>query len=270
MEIRKAGIKPGNIPDDSILALIWRSLWDEELIGTINIQDISVIVENREVCLSGHVSENIINQRIEEIIRSIPGVIAVHNHLVTDYELRNQVAEALDQNESTRLFTLPVSCCHGWVELGGLVPTREIQRSAEETAASVATVRGVILLPNIKGEDPFPARNAVQPRIGVRVYGDDEGTVYQVVVNPKNRLVTHAIVRTNQLENGWQKSCDYLLPIEVIQLVDAFGIFLIHPSPAINQFAVFTPSEYPFPPLTWHPPYPYTTGNVRWPRLEAA
>jgi osmotically-inducible protein OsmY len=259
-----------NRPDDTILDHIWRSLWNEETINAIDIQNISVVVENGQACLSGHVSQDTINQRIEEIIRSIPGVMAVHNHLVADNDLSNQVAQVLGENESTRPFSLPVSCKHGWVELGGLVQNCEIQRAAEETAASVAAVRGVIRLPNIKGENPSPVRDAVQPRISVRVYGDDENeeTVYQMVVNPQNRLVTHAIVRVNQFANGGQKSCDYLLPVEAMRLVGACGIFLIHRAPASNQFPVLISANYPFAPLTWLPPYPYAVGSVRWPRLE--
>jgi osmotically-inducible protein OsmY len=259
-----------NRPDDILLDHIWRSLWNEETIHAIDIQDISVVVENGQACLSGHVSQNTINQRIEEIIRSIPGVISIHNHLVADNDLSNQVVRVLGENESTRPFTLPVSCKHGWVELGGIVPNREIQHTAEETAASVAAVRGVILLPTIKGENPSLVRDAVQPRISVRVYGDDENeeTVYQVVVNPQNRLVTHAIVRVNQFVYGGQKVCDYLLPVEAMRLVGACGIFLIHRAPVSDQFPILISANYPFAPLTWLPPYPYAVGSVRWPSLE--
>ena len=120
---------------------------------------------------------------------------------------------------------LPVYSFHGWVELGGSVPNREIQRDAEETAASVPSVRGVILLPDMAGEQKASARNAVQPRIGVRVFGEDEteGTVYQVVISPQNRLVTHAIVRVNRIIDGWQESCDYLIPVEAMDVVDEGG-----------------------------------------------
>ena len=270
MELRKAGTNQMNRPGDTILDHIWRSFWNEETIRAIDIQDISVTVENGQACLSGHVSQDCNYQLTEEIARSIPGVMAVHNHLVADRNLGNQVTQALSENEITLPFTLPVSCHHGWIELGGFVPNREIQLTAEETAASVAAVRGVIRLPNIKGETPSPVRDAVQPLIGVRVYGNEElkGTVYQVVVNPQNRLVTHSIVRVNQFANGWWKSVDYLLPLESVRLVGICGIFLVHHASAGEQFSIFIPANYPFAPLTWLPPYPYTVGNVRWPCFE--
>ena len=174
MAIEKSISKQMHRPDEAVLDDIWRSLWMEETIRSIDIHDISVEVEKGQVCLSGHVSKDHNGQRIEEITRSIPGAVAVHNHLVTDHDLSIQVAQALGSFESTRLLAIPVYSFHGWVELGGAVPNREIQRDAEATAASVPSVRGVILLPDVAGEQKASARNAIQPRIGVRVFGKDE------------------------------------------------------------------------------------------------
>ncbi len=265
-----AGTKYMGHLDEAILEDIWRALWNEETIRNMDINDISVDVENGQVCLSGHVSMDKNNQRIQEIAWSFPGVIAVHHHLVTDQDLPIQVAQALGDDERTRPFTLPVYSYHGWVGMGGLVPDRDIQRAAEETAASVPAVRGVILLPDIEGEKSAAVRNAVQPQIGLQVYGKDavEGTVYQVVINPRNRLVTHAIARVRQTSDGWQASCDYLVPVEALDVADAGGIFLSHSAPAINQFPVFNRADYPFAPLTWQPPFPYAVGSVRWHRQE--
>lgn len=257
-------------PDKAIEDEIWRLLWKEEAIRFNDIHDISVEVENRQVCLSGHVSKDHNYQRIEEICRSSPGVIAVHNHLVTDHDLSIHVTQALHDDKTTRVLTLPVYSCHGWVELGGSVPSREVQIAVEETAASVATVRGVILLPDIAGEQTALAWDAVQPRIGVRVFGKEEteGIVYQVIITPQNRLVTHAIVRVNRIANGWQESSDCLIPIEAMDVVDVGGIYMNYLTPAIYHFPVFSPANYPLAPFTWQPPYPYAVGSVRWPRLE--
>jgi hypothetical protein len=128
----------------------------------------------------------------------------------------------------------------------------------------------VILLPDIAGEQSASARDRVQPRIGVRVFGKDEtqGIVYQVVITPQNRLVTHAIVRVNRIANGWQDSCDCLIPAEAMDVANLGGIFLNYRAPAIYHFPVFSPANYPLAPFTWQPPYPYAVGSVRWPRLE--
>jgi len=267
MATPKEGTKQMHSPDESILGDIWRALWDEETIRTIDIHDISVGVEKGQVCLSGHLSKDTNQQQIVEIVRSTPGVIAVHNHLVTDHDLIIRVAQALGDNERTRLFILPVYSYHGWIELGGSVPNRDLQRLVESTAASIPAVRGVTMLPNIAGEQNDSVRNVIQPHIGVRVFGEGEsqGTVYQVVIAPQNRLVTHAIVRATHIIDSHLETCDYLVPVEAMNVVDEGGIFLNDNAPAINQLPIFNPAQYPFPPLTWQPPYPYAVGNVRWP-----
>lgn len=274
MASQNSSINQIHRPDDEILEHIWHALEKKETIWAIDSHDISVDVESGQVCLSGHVSKDNNNQQIEEIAWSIAGVIAVHNHLVTDHDLSIQVAQALGDDNRTRPFVLPVFCFHGWVELGGTVPNRDIQRVAEAAAASVPVVRGVILLPDVLGEHAAPEGAAVQPGIGVRVYGEDEteGTVYQVVINPQNRLVTHAIVRVKHKHtgDGRQAWCDYLVPVESMHLVDEGGIFLSRKANVIDQFPVFNPTNYPFAPLTWQPPYPYTVGSVRWPRQQKA
>jgi osmotically-inducible protein OsmY len=268
MAVQKASSKPIHRADAEILDEIWQALWQEQTIRAIDSQDLSVAVERGQVCLSGHVSKSVHKQRIEAITWTTPGVVAVHNHLVSDLDLSLQVAQALGDDECTRLFVLPVFCDHGWVKLGGSVTNHDIQGAAEATAASVPAVRGVILLPEVMGEHAAPLRDAVQPGIGVRVYGEDEieGSVYQVVINPQNRLVTHAIVRANQSANGRQAWFDYLVPVESMQVVDKGGIFFSHKTNVLSQFPVFNPAHYPYAPLTWQPPYPYAVGSVRWPR----
>jgi len=270
MATKKVSMKQMHRTDEAILDDILRSLWDEETIRMIDFYDISVDVEKGQVCLSGHVSKELNNFLIEKIARSVPGVIAVHNHLATDHDLSVQVAHALATDDRTRAFALQVYCCHGWVELEGPVPNRDIQHAAEEIAARVQVVRGVISLPEVVGEQPAPRRVAFQPHIGVRVLGNDEteGKVSQVIIDPHNRLVTHAVVRVNQTINNWLEPGDYLVPVEIMHVVDAGGILLSHHAAAINQFPILNSTDYPIAPLTWLPPYPYVVGNVRWARIE--
>lgn len=273
MATQKASSKPMSRLDEAILEDIWEELWEDETIRTNDIHDISVDVENGQVCLSGHVSKDANQHHVEEIARSAPGVNAIHNHLVSDHDLSIQVAEALGDNERICPFILPVYSSHGWIELGGSVPNREIQLLAEATAASVPEVRGVILLPDIAGEPGALERVAVQPRIGVRVFeqveqDETEGIVYQVVINPQNRLVTHAIVCVTHVIHDRLETCNYLVPVEAMNVVDEEGIFLNYTTPAINQFPVLNPTNYPIAPLTWQPPYPYAVGSVRWSRQQ--
>ena len=207
MALQKTNSKQSSRTDETIQDEIWRSLWNEETIQSIDVNDISVNVENGQVCFFGHVLKDYIYQRIEEITKSIPGVVAVHNHLVTDPDLSIQVAQALRNYETTRHLLLQVYSNNGWVELVGSVPNRELQSAAEATAARVPAVRGVIRIPEIEGEQSATIRLMVQPRIGVRVFEKEEtkGVIYQVVITPQNRLVSHAIVRVNRKSNGWQE-----------------------------------------------------------------
>jgi osmotically-inducible protein OsmY len=270
MAMQISNIKLANRMDEAIQDEIRRSLWNEETIQFIDFDDISVTVENGQVCFFGHVSDDRVNRRIEDITRSIPGVVAVHNHLVTDPDLSKQITQALCNYEPTRLLILQVYSHNGWVELNGSVPNREMQSAAEASAARVPAVRGIIRIPEIMGEQSPMLRVAVQPRIGLRVFVKDEtqGLVYQVVITPQNRLVTHAVVRVNRKANGWQEATDYLIPVDAMDVVDLSGVSLKNSSPAIFQFPGFNPADYPYAPLTWQPPYPYLVGNVRWPRLE--
>lgn len=270
MVVQRTSTKPIYRADKEIREDIWQALWKEDTIRAIDIHDFSVDVENGQVCLSGHVSKDGHDQGIAEVSWSIPGVVAVHNHLVSDRDLSLQVVQALGDDECTRPYVLPVGCFHGWVMLGGRVPNRTIQRVVEATAANVPAVRGIILLPDIPGEPVDPPRSSCQPRIGVRVYGEDEteGMVYQVVISPQNRLVTHAIVRVNQPVESRHAWHDHLVPVEVMQAVSAGGIFLSHKTKAISRFPIFNPAHYFYAPLTWQPPYPYAVGSVRWPRKE--
>ena len=270
MAVLKAEKEQRKRSDELILDDIWRSILNEETIRSIDIYDISINVEDGQVFLSGHVLKDCNDQRIEALARSIPGVMDVHNHLVTDHNLRIQVAQALGKDERTRPFIIPVNCCHGWVELGGIVPNQQLQLAAEEVAGSVSTVRGVTMLPRIEGDAEKSNRRAIQPSIGVRVYGADEteGIVTRVVINPHSRLVTHAVVRVSQTINGWPEVCDYLVPVEAMRIVNGSGIFLNRNTSAIDIFPLFNAANYPFAPLTWQPPYPYRVGNVLWPRHE--
>jgi len=171
-----------NRPDDILLDHIWRSLWNEETIHAIDIQDISVVVENGQVCLSGHVTKDTINQRIAEIIRPIPGVIAVHNHLVADNNLSSQVALVLGENEALVHLRCPFPANMAGLNWETLYEPRNTAYRGRNGCQRCGC-SWCILLPNIKGENPSLRRDAVQPRISVRVYGDDENeeTVYQVL-----------------------------------------------------------------------------------------
>ena len=190
----------------------------------------------------------------------------VDSKLVIDSDLALQVVKRLSTDERTRSLILPVGCSHGWVRLGGEVPGRDLQIAAEEIAAQVPSVRGVLSRPRLIGENPEPERCAVQPQIQAKIYDYNryEGVVSQVVIQPCNRLVTHVVVNISDFCEGKFMFHEYLVPVEAMELVNKESIFLKRNGPPLNTFSAFEPSDYPLAPSDWQPPYPYAAGDVRW------
>ncbi len=251
--------------DDSILAEVWKAVGQDEGIRMLDIDSFSISVQDSIVWLTGHVTKQDHRELIEEIACSVPGVNTVHNKLVVDEDLTVQVAESLANDERTHHFILPLGCAHGWVRIGGVVPSRELQRAAEEIVAQIPSVRGVLSRPRVISEHPETERRPVQPRVQSKIYDHNtqEGVVTQVVIQPRNRLVTHAVVSTSDFYDGKFLFNEYLVPVEAMEVVNKESIFLKRQGPSLNHFPAFEPSVYPLAPSDWQPPYPYTAGNVR-------
>jgi osmotically-inducible protein OsmY len=252
--------------DASILAEIWKVARQHDGIRALDIGSFSVSVREGLVFLTGHLSKKHHRELMEEIACSTPGVNEVRNNLVVDSELTIQVAERLSKDERTCCFIFPVGSAHGWVRLGGVVPRRELQMAAEEIAAQVPSVRGVLSRPRVIGEYPETEQRPIQPHTQAKVYDYNlqEGVVTQVVIQPRNRLVTHAVVSATDFRDGKFVFYEYLVPVEAMEVVNQESSFLKRQRPPLNRFPAFEPSDYPLAPSDWQPPYPYTAGDVRW------
>ena len=257
--------------DDSILAEIWKAVHRYKVIRALEMGSFSISVQEGRVLLTGHVSKKYHHDLVEEIACSIPGVSSVDNKLVVDTDLIIKVSQALSKDERTRHFILPVGCAHGWVRLGGEVPRRELQIAAEERAAQVPFVRGVLSRPDVVGEDREIERQPIQPQIQAKVfdYNRQEGMVTQVVIQPRNRLVTHVVVSANDFNEGKFVLHEYLVSVEAMDVVDQDSVLLKRNGPPLNAFPTFEQSDYPSAPLDWQPPYPYAAEEVRWPCEES-
>ena len=251
MFTKKASVDPWIRIDSSILSEIWETIWKYEEIRCLDIDDFSIAVKKGVVKLCGHINRENNLQLIEKAAQSVAGVVAVENNLVVDRDLTIWVAEALARDEHTRPYVLAVGCVHGWVSLDGEVPTCELQSVAEEVAAQVSCVRGVVSLPSVAGTPPEAIRRAVQPRIDTPLYGEDGqvGIVSQVVIQPRNRLVTQAIV--SDLKND-----KHLVPVDALEVVNKESAFLKRKVASLCAFPVFTPTDYSPAPSNWQPPYP--------------
>ncbi len=275
MITREANMDQLTRPDDILRADIWAAILREETICSLDLDDLSITVQDGEVFLRGHLAREYDRRIIEGIAYNVSGVTIVHDDLVVDRVLTIQVAQALFRDDRTRSLILPVGSFHGWISLSGEVPTRKLQGAAEEVAGQVPSVRGVVLLPAVIGEGRSPARRAVQPQTGASVYESHglAGVVTQVVIQPRNRLVSHVVVRANDvavLANdvivGRPAAGEFVVPVEAIDLVCKDCVFLVRDGPPLSAYPAFDPSDYPLAPSTWQPPYPYTTDAVRWSR----
>ena len=252
--------------DNSILAEIGEALRRDNGIRSLDMDSFSVSVQEGFVVLSGHLSQEYHYELIEQIACSTPGVSAVRNDLVVDSDLTIRVAAKLFQNERTRHLIIPVGCGHGWVRLGGVVSNRKLQIAVEEIAAQVPSVRGILSRPGVIGENLETERRPIQPLIRVKVYDHNrqEGIVTQVVIQPRNRLVSHAVVSTSDFYDGKFVFYEYIVPVEAMEVVNKESLVLKRNGSPLNAFPAFEPTDYPLAPADWQPPYPYTTGTVRW------
>jgi hypothetical protein len=84
------------------------------------------------------------------------------------------------------------------------------------------------------------------------------------VIQPRNRLVTHAVVSTVDFCDGKFVLHEYLVPVEAMEVVNKESIVLKRSGPPLSAFPGFEPADYPLAPSDWHPPYPYAAEDVRW------
>jgi hypothetical protein len=85
-----------------------------------------------------------------------------------------------------------------------------------------------------------------------------------VVIQPYNRLVTHVVVRSNEIRDGNLAARETVIPLEASDLVKNESIILQRNGPSLNAYPALDPDEYPLAESTWKAPYPYTAGEVRW------
>lgn len=263
-------------PDAVIEEEIWQRILKDHSLGCQYLDHLLVEVEDGRVCLRGHVLKAWHSPLITSIAHQTEGVVLVKNELVADENLREQVIQALTEDEWTAPYIFTVTVRFGWINLGGVVPSREIAKHAESVVGAVPFVRGVLSLPAVFGEEWFgsaanePARRALQPRHAAVVYQDglDQkpvavGLVSKVMIDPCSRLVSAIAVRITAKGAQEHSSTERLIPITAIEAANEKGVWL-KTGEDINQYAGYEPRQYPLPPPNWRPPFPYHRGSIRW------
>ena len=253
-------------PDDAIVEDIWSRLWQEDGIRNLDLNSLLIEVENGTVHLRGHVGKDLHRIRITEIASSVPGVQKIKNDLSADFKLQVKVAQALYRDQRTRSLFLNVNCMHGWITVLGQVPNQTLREVVEEVISKVPQVRGILHPPMVEGQAYPLYRRVVQPDIAARVYADEglTGKVTKVVINPRNRLVTHFVVKASGEAAGLGLSAEFVLPIETIDVVNDENVILSDRVERIETYPQLDEQAYPPAPQDWQAPFPYRHGEVRW------
>lgn len=251
-------------PDDELARDVEDALGHEELLRALD-TPIRVRVRDGVVHIYGHVHNRALLSRVEELVRAVPGVMGVENHLVVDLELLQEVTAALQRDPRTRhLVGYQVRVRNGIVELEGVVGSIDAVQGLEEAIASIPHVRGIT---NHLGGPPLPEwwRRVLQPSIGQPVFATDSevGRVQFVVINPRTRRVEGLVVEP--LPSAHSAHAAVVVPAEVVDRVTPGGVFLRVSSTRVAACPPFDSSAYPPPPAGWIPPFPYDIDDVRVP-----
>ncbi len=265
--------------DTSTLNEIEMAIWNDQVLRIIDFHEIDVQVKNGVVSLNGHLSGIENEKRVESAIGSITGILGVRNHLVMDDDLLNKVAEALipiDQVEGNHVFA---KVENGVAGLSGNVVSIQARDLAEQYAANVPSIRGVIngiAAPGIV-LDPEEQR-FLQPTIGEKIFFHDGlfGFIRQVVINRDNRRVVGMIIQgrfpaqlgasASTTTSDETRAPDRLvvIPVSVIRYLTSTSGFLFIDSSETTRYEDFDPANFVDPDADWIPPYPYFSDAVRF------
>ena len=255
------------------------AIWNDNVLRAIEYHEIDVHVKNGIVYLNGHIVGASSKGRIENAMRSIPGILGIQNHLVLDDKLTLDVAGSLGALEHIYDCKFFTGASHGAISLNGNVKDEHVKLLAERRAASHPNVRGVINNVRVAGaEQDLPAQPFLQPTIGEIIYFLDgvSGVVQQVIINPNNRRVIAMTVwgqfaderqDIKSLNNGESQTPERLVVVpmtEVRHLTTVSGFLSIR-STERNQYMDFDPTRFFMPKDGWRAPHPYCPDDVLFP-----
>ncbi|MDR3576004.1 MAG: BON domain-containing protein [Anaerolineaceae bacterium] len=264
--------------DASITNEIESALWNDEVLRFTDYHEVDVQVKNGIVSLTGHITGTGNRERIENAVGSVGGILAVRNDLVSDFDLLLKVAQALVEVERVDGNHVLANVQNGLVVLNGKVISPHDRSLAEQCAANVPSVRGVINHIAAPGIDPEAEdQRFLQPAIGEKIYFHDGqfATVKQVIINPNNRRVVDMVLKgqfpayqpkPSSGTTGEPPPPDKLvvIPVSVIQYLTNSSGFLLIDSTQTTKYQDFNPANFVAPQPDWLPPYPYCTDNIRF------
>jgi uncharacterized protein YkvS len=265
--------------DVAIKEYIYNAFWKDDVLRAIEYSEIDVDVKNGVVYLDGHIVSTASQNRIENAMRGIPGILGIRNNLVLDDKLTLEVATSLGKLEHTYNCKFFTGASHGVVSLNGIVSDENVKLLAEKCAASNPNVRGVINNVRVSGtEAELQNQPFLQPTIGEIVYFLDgiSGVVQQVIINPNNRRVIAMTIQgkftdrryeLNSQTDGKARPPEQLVtvPMSVVRYLTRTSGFLSINSNETNRFIDFDFGSFSSPNVDWAPPYPYCPDDVLFP-----
>jgi hypothetical protein len=253
-----------------------QALWEDTLLRRTEYRQIHVEAKNGIAYLYGYVSSSSMRAGAEKAAYNADGVWKVVNHVAIDSEMQLSVSQAIANDPRTRNARIFVGVHNGFVTLTGLAPGLAARSAAQEQAAAIPRVRGVlnsIRVPGVEIDSENP--RALQPVIGATIYATDIiiGSVDKVIVNPKNRLVTAVISNTvfpdsDQMGSNWlwnehhYAKRSLIIPIEAVRRLTSTSIFLKEKGEVVADFNDFDAALYLPAPEDWEPPYPYKHTDI--------
>jgi len=275
MADHEKNLAPIQKTDATIKDRIDTALWKDDALRATECDEIDVHVKNGVVHLSGHIVSNASQSRMENAIRSIPGIEGIKNNLVLDDKLTLEVATSLSELEHAYNCKFFTGTSHGVVSLGGVVSNEKVKLLAEQCAANNPNVRGVISnIRTSRTELRLQSQPFLQPIIGEHIYFLDgiSGVVKQVIINPNNRRVIAMVIQgrftdPQKEKNSLTSPLERLVtvPVSVIRYLTKVSGFLFILSSETKKYKDFDPDHFFVPNINWVPPYPYCPTDILFP-----
>jgi osmotically-inducible protein OsmY len=272
-------LSPTEKTDAALKASIERALEHDDILRAIEYDEVDVYAKNGIVYLHGHIVNTNSRRRIENAIRSIPGILGMQNNLVLDDKLTLEVAGSLGELEHLYDCKFFTGASHGVISLNGDVRDEKVKLLAEQRAASHPNVRGVINNVHVSGtEQELQDQPFLQPTIGEIVYFLDwtSAVVKQVIINPNNRRVVAMILRgqfaiqpqeiksTNSAQAQPPERL-FVVPMDLIRYMTKVSGFLNINSNEQKRYMDFDPTHFSTPKNDWIAPHPYCPNDVLFP-----
>ncbi len=133
----------------------------EQLMADPTLRDVqrsvTIEVQDQVVTLRGYVADQSEEERLAQLVRSVPGVLQVDRKLTTDDDMARAVSNAIRADPGIRGADVRVIAHHGTVDISGIAPDPATARRIESAASQVPGVQVVHNTVSIRKVAPLTA-----------------------------------------------------------------------------------------------------------------